>query len=197
MTSSPQLTRAALPERALVALARLLEPAIERVLRVGWVRRRLHTRALAAWRSSPEPLILCYGNINRSPFAAELARARSSSEPTSSGFYPTPGRAASEQALRQARLYGVDLSSHRSTLVTAEQLRRAGAIFLFDLENVARLAWREPRALRTANLLGALLTDGPVIIVDPHGRGEQAMSDTFARISQVLGALGAARSESS
>jgi protein-tyrosine phosphatase len=189
MTSSPRLTRAALPERAAVALARLLEPAIERILRIGWIRRRLRRRALAAWNASSEPLILCYGNINRSSFAAALARARTSSEPRSSGFFPTPGRPASAQAIEQARQYGLDLSGHRSTLVTAEQLHRAEAIFLFDLEHLARLACTEPRALRRAHLLGALPADGPVIITDPHGAGAQAMRDAFARISEVIDAL--------
>ena len=64
---------AALPSRALIAAGRRLEAPIDRLVRWGPIRGRLHTAAVRAWQATDAPLILCYGNINRSPFAAAVA----------------------------------------------------------------------------------------------------------------------------
>jgi protein-tyrosine-phosphatase len=180
---------AAASERALVALARLLTPALARVLAAGPVQRRLRGRALAAWDGAEEPLVLCYGNINRSPFAAELARAVTSARPRSSGLYHGTGRPASDLALQEARRRGVDLSAHRSTLVTRAQLRAAAAVFVFDFENVARVARRSPAALAKTHLFASLSPAGSPIVADPHGREPRVASGAFAQIAAIVDVL--------
>jgi protein-tyrosine phosphatase len=153
---------------------------------VKLLRERLQRRALHAWRSTDAPLILCYGNINRSPFAAAIARRRPASRAVSAGFYRPARRPSPEATAALAARYGVDLSEHRSIEVDPAMLDAAGAIFVFDLQNLVRLAARRPRALARAHLIGSLGDHGEVLIPDPHGRGEDVLERTFAQIASAI-----------
>jgi protein-tyrosine-phosphatase len=168
-----------------VALASRLERPAKWLLARPPVRAWLRERARRAWRAGDAPLILCYGNINRSAFAAARARAQRSGA-RSGGFYPIEDRPSPEATIALAARHGVDLTAHRSRCVSARELRAAGAIFVFDLENVARLAARAPRALAHTHLVGALDDDASVLIADPHGRGQAVLEDTLIRIARAL-----------
>lgn len=173
-------------ERIAVSLSRRLQPAAERFLRVSRVRRIVHRRALRAWRSTDTPLILCYGNINRSPFAAALAAREHAKSPVSAGFYPVSGRRSPELTIERAAAYGVDLSAHRSATVDAAQLDAAPAIFVFDLMNVAAIACRRPRALTRTHLLGAVAESGAVVVPDPHGQPPEVLEATLRGIVHAV-----------
>ena len=82
--------------------------------------------------------------------------------------------------------YGVDLSGHRSRRVRRDELRSANAIFVFDLDNVARVAALDPLALARTHLLGALDEDPDVVIANPHGRGDAVLALTLARIARAV-----------
>jgi protein-tyrosine-phosphatase len=172
----------------MVAVARRLEQPAQAILGRARVRSALHRRALHAWRATDAPLILCFGNINRSPFAAALARrdGRGPADARSAGFYPEPGRPSPATTAAAAARYGLDLSEHRSTCVTHAELAGAAAIFVFDLENVARVAVLAPGALARVHLVGSLDDDRRVLIADPHGRGEIALRQTLERIARAL-----------
>lgn len=151
----------------------------------------LGRRARRAWRASERPLILCYGNINRSAFAAALARTRGRPGARSAGFYPHEGRSSPEATIAGAASHGVDLSAHRSRRVSREELKSADAIFVFDLDNVARVVALDPGSLARTHLLGALSDDpDEVVIADPHGRGEAVLAETLARIERAIGHAG-------
>jgi protein-tyrosine-phosphatase len=194
MTSSTPPTPAAPPEptleRVLAGVARRVEAPLEALLKVPWLRRALAKRARRAWQMTHEPLILCYGNINRSPFAALLAAARSGKRATSAGLFPVPDRAAPAASVERARHYGVALDDHRSRVAQREELTSAAAIFVFDLENVARLAAQAPRALHRTHLLGLLAHDRTVFIQDPHARPTEVLERAYEQISDALAANG-------
>ena len=173
-------------ERALGATARIAEPTIGRLLRWAPIRRVLHRRALRAWRAADAPLILCFGNINRSPFAAELARRRAGSRASSAGFYPQAGRPSPPLTVTGAQARGVDLAAHRSAIVSDAQLADAPAIFIFDLENLVRVSVRRASALRRTHFVGALAPGGAVLIADPHGRGQAMLADVLDEIQGAL-----------
>jgi protein-tyrosine phosphatase len=94
------------------------------------IRRRAAT---ARVRERPAPaslLVLCHGNICRSPFAERVLRrhlAPAGIEVTSVGFIG-PNRPPPNEALEAARRHGVDLSTHRSRLLTSALARDAGMI---------------------------------------------------------------------
>jgi low molecular weight protein-tyrosine phosphatase len=173
-------------ERVLFVATRRLDRPIEAVLKRPRVRARLQRRARRAWRATATPLIPCYGNINRSAFAAALARERGREGARSAGFYPVPDRPAPDTTVACAAAYGVELSSHRSARVTRDDTSRATAIFVFDLENLARVAALDPRALARTHFVGALDDDQHVLIADPHGHGKQVLARTLARIAQAI-----------
>jgi protein-tyrosine-phosphatase len=178
------LNRAA--ERVLIAAARRLERPADALLRRSRMRSALHRRAVRAWRATDAPLILCYGNINRSAFAAALARRRGRRGAWGAGFYPAQGRPAPAATIAFATVYGVDLRDRRSRVVTREELAAAPAVFVFDLENLAHVALRNRSALARTHLLGALDEDPRVLIADPHGRPPAVLEQTLARIARAV-----------
>jgi len=71
-----------------------------------------------------------------------------------------------------AKQLGIELSDWRSSLVTAERVRAADLVVLFDLHNFAQYE-REFRGSQTNVLMLGLLADPPAIeVADPYGRGE-------------------------
>jgi len=177
----------------LVGIARRLERPAGVVLARPWLRARLHRRALRAWRGTDAPLIACYGNINRSAFAAALARNRGRSGARGGGFFREVGRPAPDATIACAASHGVDLADHRSRRLMREDLAAAPAIFVFDLENVALIAVGNPRALVRTHLLGSLDGDPQVLIADPHGRPAPVLERTVARIARAVDHAEAAR----
>lgn len=173
-------------ERILSAGARRVEPLAAHLLRRDPVRRVLRSRAGRAWRASDAPLIVCYGNINRSPFAEHLARRRPGSEASSAGLYRKAGRPSPPLTITVAARHGVDLDGHRSVVVDERLLDNAPAIFVFDLDNLARIAARHPVALRKTHLLGALADSGDPLIADPHGCGELVLEQVLSQIEQAI-----------
>ncbi|HEY1516643.1 MAG TPA: glycosyltransferase [Solirubrobacteraceae bacterium] len=173
-------------ERLLVAFARRLERPAQAILGRPRVRSALHRRARRAWRATDAPLILCFGNINRSAFVAALARKRGRAGAHSGGFYPEPGRPSPRATIAGAGRYGVDLAGHRSSCVTRAELAGAAAIFVFDLENVARVAALDPASLARVHLIGSLDDDVRVLIADPHGHGAAVLDQTLERIARAL-----------
>src|SRR2546427_7115345 len=72
-------------------------------------------------------LVVCHGNICRSPFAAALLRrasARNGVRVDSAGFLG-PGRPPPPEAVAAAARHGVGLSAHRAQFVTADRVRPA------------------------------------------------------------------------
>jgi protein-tyrosine-phosphatase len=185
------LTPAAVPslpiKRALKAAARAAEPTIGRLLDTPRIRSALHQRAERAWRATDAPLFVCFGNINRSPFAAQLARRIApTSRATSAGFYPMAGRPTPPPTVKAAQARRVNLTVHRSTVVSQPLLDAAQAIFVFDLQNVLEIASTRPRALRRTHLLGALASSEPIFIGDPHGRDQATLEAVLDQIERSL-----------
>ncbi len=78
--------------------------------------------------------MLCHGNICRSPFAEAVLRRDldgSGIAVESAGFFG-PGRPSPSEALLEAQRRGIDLSPHRSRLLTPELAARAGLVIAMD-----------------------------------------------------------------
>jgi len=150
----------------------------------AWARRS----ARSALRTSHTVLFVCQGNICRSPFAEAFAGTMLNTGTTlrSFGFDPREGRSSPPEAQRAAAELGIDLSRHRSRLLTEEALQGAGAVFLFDAANYYRFATAFPAFRRKAHLLGLLDDAKAVTIADPWGSDPEAFLQTYRRIQDAL-----------
>ena len=136
-------------------------------------------------------LVLCHGNICRSPYVAArlVERAVPGGEVRSAGFYPEPDRSTPDDVQQVARRRGVDLSAHRSRVVTEPDLAWADAIILMDHRNYASLAEAGRPHLDKVVWLGAL-DGGDVEIDDPYGSSDAEIDAVLARLDACVTALG-------
>jgi len=108
-----------------------------------------------------EILVVCTGNICRSPLAMALlehaARDRLGSDAPvwvrSSGVHAMQGHPASEESGRQARLRGLDLQSHRGALTTRDELASADLVLVMSEQHrIKVVAMHAPAARWTFTL---------------------------------------------
>jgi protein-tyrosine-phosphatase len=149
---------------------------------------RASTKAVMSTNPLRRLLVVCHGNIHRSPFAAAvLGKSLAGfSEVRSSGLHRQPGRPCPPGWLAQASACGVDLSTHLSTAIGAADLAWADAVVLMDRRNwlaltesygdSAKLVW-----------LGAF--DGEGDIPDPYGRTEEEGRRIMRRLQSCCAAL--------
>jgi low molecular weight protein-tyrosine phosphatase len=136
------------------------------------VRRRAARRALLARGRGRlrTVLVVCHGNICRSPLAAGLladALGPGGTLVTSAGFVG-PGRAAPAEACIAAAQLGVDLRSHRSQLLTPVLAREADLIVVMEPGQQRAVCQRFGRLPQDVIVLGDL---------DPQSLQTRAMQD--------------------
>ncbi|MBC7788378.1 MAG: protein tyrosine phosphatase [Anaerolineae bacterium] len=137
-------------------------------------------------------LFVCHGNICRSPFAA-AALLRSCPPDIASGVkvasagFIGPDRSAPPNALVAASKFGVDLSTHRSALVTSESLRAADLVVVMSEQQAHNI-----RARVNASTFVLVLGDldpKPVnrrTILDPWGQPDAAFDESYDRIDRCV-----------
>lgn len=173
--------------------ARATLALVERALHP--LRRALARRRLARRGPPDNILVLCYGNICRSPYAASfLARALRDhgleTAVTQGGFFG-PDRPAHGTAITVARDRGIDLQSHRSRMVTAAAARRAGLVIVMEWGQARRVATEFGVRTDRILILGDLDPD-PVAtrrIPDPYGHAPEVFGETYDRIDRCVRAL--------
>jgi protein-tyrosine-phosphatase len=195
--------------RARVLMAALSRPPrrLAAVLRDG-VERRLHPRrhrraraAVVAAGPVGEVLFVCLGNICRSPYAEQrLRRALEEAglgdrvRVRSTGFFP-PGRSAPDSAVAVARERGVDLSVHRSEVISNPVLREADLVLVMTSRQLRDLRWNygRPDTLHLGDL------EAPPVprrdLPDPYGKPEEAFREVYSRIDRASRLLAAVLAE--
>ncbi len=177
-----------------IAPPRRLRDAPDRLLHP--VRRRAARRALLAHGRLRSVLVVCHGNICRSPFAAGLlARALGPAGTlVSSAGVVGPGRAAPAEGVIAAAHRGVDLSSHRSQLLTPVLAAEAQLIIVMDARQQRMVCERFGRAACDVIILGDLDPEAIVTraIHDPVEQPLEAFEKSYARIDRCVEALVAA-----
>jgi len=138
-------------------------------------------------------LVVCNGNIFRSPFAAAVLRRTLGSpgiQVDSAGFIG-PGRRAPPDAVAAATKHGIDLSTHRSQLVTAQLVRAADLIVVMDAIQRRIICERFGRARRDVVLLGDLDPERVTsrAIEDPVEQGVDVCERVYVRIERCAGEL--------
>lgn len=125
---------------------------------------------------------LCFGNICRSPFAEAYARGKSPAmEFSSFGFYPLNDRFSPVDAVEAARTFNVDLSSHRSRLLTAEMLETLDVVFVMDKRNLADMGRLFPQALQKTFYLNPEKE-----LSDPYGKSRETFIAIYREIARTI-----------
>lgn len=130
-------------------------------------------RAIETLGSDGHVLILCFGNICRSPMAERYLRDQRDGKVgslifESAGFFEREGRPSPPEAIEAATAFDVDLSDHSSRRVSAEMVDRSDIVLLMDVRNLRR--FRETFGqLDETYLLGAFGPSPDFEITDPYG----------------------------
>lgn len=143
---------------ALRRVARAIRHTPDRLLHP--FRRRVAYNTVRRLPRSPlRVLVVCHGNICRSPYAAARLRRSVACEGlddsyiTSAGFIG-PGRPPPDAALTVAKNRGLDLSNHRSEVLAPAVVSQAELILVMDTVQRLAMARRFRRTGRDVALLG-------------------------------------------
>ncbi len=137
-------------------------------------------------------LIVCIGNICRSPLAgAMLAKGLPRVEVTSAGLSALVGKPADANMLRIAQSYGVDLSQHRAKQINNTLLEAADLTFVMDQQQKQFLnkqyAHLHGRVLLLSHFSEAGLKGADV--EDPYRQNEQVFIECARQISIHVDAI--------
>ena len=150
-----------------------------------------HSRAVLEAGRPHRLLVVCYGNIYRSPYAARLLGDRLGPvcQVRSRGFHRVADRPSPQAHVEMSLESGVDLRTHRSAILAAADLQWADAIMLMDRHNwqALRKLGADPEKLIW---LGAL--DGGAEIADPYGKPDEDARRLMHRVHRCTEALAAA-----
>ncbi len=176
--------------RWLRSLARLAHSAPARHDARHELRRRLRGEPRLPEGPLHRVLVLCHGNICRSPFAAALLAARVPVlEVRSAGLHAGEGYPADSSAIACARRMGVALTEHRSARVSAERLAWADLILVMQGHHVAAIERDWPSVRSRVRLLGDFLPAPPYLLPDPWGEAEEVFDQVFTRLRSAVGNL--------
>ena len=156
--------------------------------------RRRATRAGLRRRGAPDSvLVICHGNICRSPYGEFSLRrmlGARGTRVTSAGFVG-PDRPSPPEALEAALARGLDLRDHRSRLLTPEIVRDAGLVVVMEAAQAQAIRERFGRAPQDVVVLGdvdprSIATRG---ILDPYEQPAAVFTAVYERMDRCLAAL--------
>ena len=211
---SPEQTGPHPPDTGVFGLSRALTVAlgasvmrrVRRAVATGaarWRVRRLRhdpSPLMNALRSAERILIVCQGNIIRSPFAARLVQQAVQNRAglavavaeagkvsvVSAGLSAVAGRPPHPTAAYIATAHSVDLSGHAASPIDAEAVRASDVIFVMDIAQLVAMHDRYPEAHGRTFLLTSLATDAPLEIADPVDGDEGRFQVCFDHISTAV-----------
>ena len=144
----------------------------------------------ARLKSARRILIVCHGNVIRSPFAAGLiAQAvgdRGSVSIASAGLQAVPRKQAHPTAVLTATALRVDLSRHAAAPVAPATVANADVILVMDIPQLVVMRTRFPNAHAKTFLLTCLAPEVPLEIPDPVDGDGSVFQICFDHISRAV-----------
>lgn len=137
-------------------------------------------------------LVLCYGNIYRSPYvAAKLGSLLPEPDWSirSAGFHEREGRPGAESFVSLASQCGVQLSEHRSRRVLVGDVEWADLIVIMDGKNRLMLKELAPDADAKVIWLGVWSDDSRPDVSDPYGLPPDEVRQIVERMSRSVNRL--------
>ncbi len=151
------------------------------------------TELIRAGRSPISILVICDGNICRSPYAAIklqqlLGQYGGRFEIRSAGMLPRNRRSSPQVAIDAAARRGVSMTEHRSQYAFAHLIEAASLILIFDMVNHQSVLTRYPAHMDKVFFVGELAGDGQAgdEISDPIGRSAAGFDTTYTAIDACL-----------
>jgi len=129
-------------------------------------------------------LVVCEGNICRSPMAQGLlAAALPQVQVRSAGLGALVGMPADETAIRLMQARGVDISAHRAIQITRAMCVEADVVLVMDAGQRKRLEALYPQACGRVFRVGEYTQSD---IPDPYRQSEAAFRDALSLIDEGL-----------
>jgi protein-tyrosine phosphatase len=125
-------------------------------------------------------LVVCEGNVCRSPMAEGLLAASLPGTPVSSaGLGALSGMPADETAVRLMRARGIDISAHRSVQLTRDACKRAELILVMSTEQRRRIEESYPFACGRVYRVGEFKKRD---VPDPYRQPEYVFQEALQMI---------------
>jgi len=141
---------------------------------------------------TPKILVVCTGNLCRSPMAEVLLRARltrSESERDwqvdSAGVWATDGRPASAHAVQEIAQRGHDLNDHRSRTITRELMAEANLVLAMTQNHVEALKAAFPKHAHKVHLFSEMAGQR-YDIRDPYGGNQLEYTCIAKELEQLI-----------
>ncbi|MEW8255197.1 MAG: hypothetical protein AB2747_12640 [Candidatus Thiodiazotropha taylori] len=182
------MTENDMPKSLLVRIIRSIKRRIrhQKLLRVV---REKSQAAINSAQNIDHILVLCYGNIYRSPLVEYLLRKSLSDtdiEIRSAGFHDKTGRSCVEEYQKLLAERGYDLTAHRSSRISQDDIEWADLIVIMDRKNWDLLSSMAPSALNKTIWIGAFSPNLSVEVIDPYNQGNQKTRQVISQLEQCV-----------
>lgn len=129
-------------------------------------------------------LIVCTGNICRSPIAERILRSiLTSKKIDSAGVDALVDKPADNSAIRVAEKYGISLNEHCARQFNASLSSQYNLILVMEKLHLERISKLSPESRGKTLLLGHWL--GSKEIPDPYRKSDEAFDSVFRLINQA------------
>jgi len=130
-------------------------------------------------------LVVCTGNICRSPVAESLLKSRLPEKTvTSAGTMAMVGSGADPSAIAVGMSAGLDLSTHRATQLTQSMLQEADLVLTLDATHSDWITRRFPQYRGKVHKLGKWQQDSDV--PDPYRRSKAAFESVHSQMTSMV-----------
>jgi protein-tyrosine phosphatase len=140
-------------------------------------------------------LVLCIGNICRSPVAEAMFKAKlPNNDIQSAGMSAMLGQPADPMAVQIAHANGIDISAHRGRQLSGWMLQDAELVLVMEINHQKQLSEQYPlsrgkiRCLGEFDTFGYFSATGTVDISDPYRQSKQAFLLCQERIARGVDA---------